>query len=632
VSESWRAGPGSRPDAHAASETLRGIAASPGVAIGSAVVIGTPRRAQPHRIVAPNEVDREIGRFEAGVERAKKELHELRDRVGDRPAEASILEAYVMMVGDETLAEAVRAQIKTARRCAEWAVASAIDNMAGKLAAHEESYLRERSHDVEFVGDRLLRAIAPDAPTPGVLAAGKRPPTGPLNLEGKLDPLPRAGDGVVDPRFKGPTIVVAHDLSPADTAAMVNEPVVGFVTEIGTRTSHTAIMARALEIPAVVGVGEIMKRVATGDQIVVDGIRGIVVVRPTIAEVDQAKERAVRHSKMARGLSASRDRAAATKDGQRVFLRANVELPAEAILARDQGADGIGLYRTEFLYIDRAEPPNEEEQYAIFKAVVEAMRPKHVVLRTFDIGGDKFASTFQVPPEMNPMLGLRAVRLALSRPDVFLEHLRAMVRASAHGEVKIMVPMVASITELRQVRALLEQAKEEVRKKGQACADDIPLGVMIEVPAAAVMVDAFAREAAFLSLGTNDLVQYTLAVDRTSRSLAYLASPFDPAILRLLSGCVRAGKAHDKPVSICGAMASDPLAAILLLGLGFADLSMEAAAIPEIKEALVRVTVAEAEAVAQDALSRDTAEEVEHAIAEAFAPRLYDLLAGEEEA
>jgi phosphoenolpyruvate-protein phosphotransferase (PTS system enzyme I) len=622
VSDSWRAGPGSRPDAHAASETLRGIAASPGVAIGTAVVIGTARRAQPHRIVAPNEVDREIERFELGVLRAMKDLRELRDRVGDRPAEASILEAYVLMVGDETLIEAVRAQIKTARRCAEWAVASTIDSMAGKLATHEDSYLRERSHDVEFVGDRLLRAIAPEGATPGVLASGKRPPTGSLNLD--APPF--------EPRFKGPTIIVAHDLSPADTAAMVNEPVVGFVTEVGTRTSHTAIMARALEIPAVVGVGEIMKRVATGDEIVIDGIRGVVVVRPSVIEVDQARERGARYATMARGLSASRDREAATKDGQRVFLRANVELPAEAIIARDQGADGIGLYRTEFLYIDRAEPPNEDEQYAIFKAVVEAMRPRQVTLRTFDIGGDKFASTFQVPPEMNPMLGLRAVRLALSRPDVFLEHLRAMVRASAHGNVKIMVPMVASITELRQVRALLEQAHAEVRDKGQACAEKIPLGVMIEVPAAAVMVDVFAQEAAFLSLGTNDLVQYTLAVDRTSRSLAYLASPFDPSILRLIAGVIRAGREHDRPVSICGAMASDALASILLLGLGLTDFSMEAAAIPEIKEALVRVTKAEAEAVAQHALTLHTAEEVEHAIAEAFAPRLYDLLSGEQDA
>jgi phosphotransferase system enzyme I (PtsI) len=257
------------------------------------------------------------------------------------------------------------------------------------------------------------------------------------------------------------------------------------------------------------------------------------------------------------------------------------------------------------------------------------MRPKPVTLRTFDIGGDKFASTFKVPPEMNPMLGLRAVRLALSRPDVFLEHLRAMVRASAHGDVRIMVPMVASLVELREVRALLERARSEVRAKGHACADHIPLGVMIEVPAAALIVDLFAQESAFLSLGTNDLIQYALAVDRTSRSLAYLATGFDPSILRLVASVIRAGEEWDCPVSICGAMASDPLAAILLLGLGLRDFSMEAAAIPEIKEAFRRVSLAEAEGVAAEAMRLRTAEEIEHAVAAAFAPRLYDLLSGE---
>jgi phosphoenolpyruvate-protein phosphotransferase (PTS system enzyme I) len=612
------------------SETLRGIAGSPGVAIGTAVVIGSPRVVQPHRFVAVGEVEREVGRFHVAVERAQQELRDLSRQVGDRRVEASILEAYTLMVGDETLAEAVRIQIEDQRRCAEWAVASAIEVMAAKMSAIDDSYLRERGHDIEFVGERLLRALAPPSPdlgSEGSVFTKGRPPTGSVNLERLVE---QAAAPPI-PKLSGPTIIVAHDLSPADTAAMINEPVVGFVTEVGTRTSHTAIMARALEIPAVVGVSDMLKHVATGDEIVVDGLRGVVVVRPGAGELDEARARAVRYVALAKELSESRDRLASTKDGERVHLRANVELPAEAILARDQGADGIGLYRTEFLYIDRTEPPTEEEQYEIFRAVVEAMSPAPVTLRTFDIGGDKFVSTFQVPPEMNPMLGLRAVRLALSRPDVFLEHLRAMVRASAHGNVKIMVPMVANITELRQVRALLDRAKAEVRARGLASSDDIPLGVMIEVPSAAIMVDVFAQEAAFLSLGTNDLVQYALAVDRTSRSLAYLASPFDPSILRLIAGVVRAGGAWNRPVSICGAMASDPLAAVLLLGLGMRDFSMEAAAIPEIKEAIVRVALPDAERVAAEALRMHTAEEVEHALAAAFAPRLYDLLTGERE-
>lgn len=582
-------------------ETLRGIPGSPGVAIGIAQVIGTAHTPHPRRHIAAKDAESELTRYRNAVAAAQQHLRDMVARLGEGSAEASILEAYVLMVGDDTLAEAVREQVTVELRNAEWAVATACEAIASRLGAASDPYLRERSHDVQFVGERLIRTLS----------------------------------GVVDesalPRLHGPTIIVAHDLSPADTTAMVDEPVSGFVTELGTRTSHTSIVARALEIPAVVGVNDVVRRIATGDQVIVDGLRGLVVVRPTQQEIDESLARAARYAAFARELQEARDRAAATKCGVPVVLRANVELPAEAILARDNGAEGIGLYRTEFLYIDRALPPTEDEQYEIFRRVVEATAPKPVVLRTFDIGGDKFVSTFQVPPEMNPMLGLRAVRLALSRPDVFLVHLRAMVRATAHGDVRIMVPMVASLTELRQVRALLEQATAEVRARGQACADEIPLGVMIEVPSAAVMVDLFAREAAFLSLGTNDLIQYALAIDRTSRSLAYLASSFDPAIVRLIAGVVRAGEEWDCPVSVCGAMASDPLAAILLLGLGVRDFSMEAAAIPEIKEVLRRVTVAEAEAIASQAVGHPTAEEVEHCVAEAFAPRLYDLLSGEAE-
>lgn len=578
---------------------IEGIAGAPGVAIGTAVVMGQPSLAYPRRRVEPHEVEAEIARFEDAVARAQRDLRDVAKRVGDRRAEASILEAYLLMLGDEALADAVKTQITEERRSAEWAVSAACESMAQRLAAVDDPYLRERSHDIQFVGERLVRAIE------GV------PPARAL------------------PQIDGPSILVAHDLSPADTAALVDRPVIGFVTEVGTRTSHTSIMARALEIPAVVGVTGALQRITTGDLVVVDGLRGVVLVHPGAVELEEARARGERHVAHARELSEARDRAAVTADGERVRLFANVELPAEAILARDQGADGIGLYRTEFLYIDRASPPTEDQQFEIFRAVVEATAPRPVTLRTFDIGGDKFVSTFQVPPEMNPMLGLRAVRLALSRPEVFLEHLRAMVRASAFGDVRIMIPMVAGLNELRQVRSMLRRAQEEVRARGQPCADEIPLGVMIEVPAAAVLVDHFAREAAFLSLGTNDLIQYALAVDRTSQSLAYLASPFDPAILRLILNVIRAGRDFNRTVCICGAMASDPLAAMLLLGLGMRDFSMEAAAIPEIKEALRRVTLIQAEAVAAEALSCATADEVEACVAGVFAPLLCDLLTGE---
>jgi phosphotransferase system enzyme I (PtsI) len=425
-------------------------------------------------------------------------------------------------------------------------------------------------------------------------------------------------------------VVIARDLSPADTAGMVREPVIAFVTEIGTRTSHTAIMARALEIPAVVGVADALNIIRTGDLVIVDGLRGEIVVNPNEITVEEARGRGARHLAFARGLLSARDQPCVTKDGVAITLKANVELPAEAILALDHGAEGIGLYRTEFIYIDRTTMPTEDEQYELYRAVVEAVSPRPVTLRTFDIGGDKFASSFQLPEEMNPALGLRAVRLALSRPDVFLTQLRAMLRASAHGELRIMIPMVATVLELREVRRLLGRAMQEVDAAGQRRAAHVPLGIMIEVPSAVVMADVLAREAEFFSIGTNDLIQYTLAIDRGNRSLAPLASPFHPAILRMIRQVAKAA-GTSVPVALCGAMASDPLAAVLLIGLGLRELSMEAAAIPEIKEAMRRVSLVDCEQAAEKALGLDTAEAVEELVAATFAPGLFDLLTGSAE-
>ncbi len=581
-------------------EVLRGIAGAPGVAIGAAVVMGSAKSSYPRRHIHDDEATGELTRFVAAVTHVQQSLHEMTAHLQDKPAEAAILEAYAAMAGDEVLHKAVSKQIRDEKRCSEWAVVDACADIARRIAAVDDPYLRERSHDVEFVGERVLRAL---------MGAG--------GAEGTI------------PKLTGRSVLIGHDLSPADTAGLVTEPVVGFVTEMGTRTSHTSIMARALEIPAVVGVTEALARIATGDVVIVDGLRGVVIVDPTEEQLADARARSEKYTAFSRELQESRDKQPATFDGTRVTLRANVELPAEAILARDYGAEGIGLYRTEFLYIDRLSPPTEDEQFEVFRAVVEAIRPRPVVLRTFDIGGDKFVSTFQLPPEMNPMLGLRAIRLALSRPDVFMEQLRAMVRASAFGDVRIMIPMVASLSELRETKRLLEEARAQVKARGQAMAEHIPLGVMIEVPSAALMVDRFAQEAAFLSLGTNDLIQYALAVDRTARNLAYLASPFDPSILRLVSNVVRAGLLYNCPVSICGAAASDPLCAVLLLGLGLRDFSMESAAIPEIKETFRRIKIGEAEGIAEEALGCTTAAEVEECVAGALATKLADLLIGE---
>jgi phosphotransferase system enzyme I (PtsI) len=583
---------------------LKGIGGSPGVAVGSALVVGDTRTAFARRHIASSQIDAEVERLQRAVQDAKAHLREVSAKLPTGPLETNaILDAYLTMVGDPLLIERVTKKIREERKCAEWAVAQAAEEIAKLFAPADaldrDAYIVERRHDVEFVCDRLLRELAGDVKQ-------------------------------IVPRLDQPVIVIARDLSPADTAGMVREPVIGFVTEIGTRTSHTAIMARALEIPAVVGVADALSVVRTGDTLVVDGLRGEVVVNPSEIMMEEARGRGARHLAFARGLLTARNQPCVTRDGEPVSLKANVELPAEAILALDHGAEGIGLYRTEFIYIDRRTMPTEDEQYELYRAVVEAVAPRPVTLRTFDIGGDKFASSFQLPAEMNPALGLRAVRLALSRPDVFLTHLRAMLRASVHGDLRIMVPMVASVQELREVRRLLGRAMNEVDAAGHGRAKHIPLGMMIEVPSAVVMADVLAREAEFFSIGTNDLIQYTLAIDRGNRSLAPLASPFHPAILRMIRQVARAASAHDVPVALCGAMASDPLAAVLLLGLGLRELSMEAAAIPEIKEAIRRVTMADCERAAEAALALDTAEAVEELVAGAFAPSLFDLLTGTE--
>lgn len=593
---------------------LRGIPGSPGVAVGTVLVLGRDGQAYPRRLCAPEHVEHEVERFRKASVEARRELSSIAARVGHVATAQSVLEAYGLMVQDPTLAAEVERRIREERRVAEWAVALAVELVAAQLARAPDPYLRERSRDVEFVGEHLLRAFSSAEP----------------------------GQARVAP---GPVVVVARDLSPADTAGLftggasahaglsamlgaVGGPIVGLVTERGSRTSHTALTARALKLPAVVGVSDLLEQLGSGDRVIVDGFRGVVTLDPDRASEEEALERAERYRAHTAELALARDRPTASADGVQIVVRSNVEVPEEAAEARAYGAEGVGLYRTEYLYVERAEPPTEEEQLAAFRSVVESMEGRPVVLRTFDIGGDKFVSTFKLPKELNPMLGLRAVRLALSRPELFAEQLRAMVRASAHGDVRIMVPMVSRLDELRAVRVHLERAIAEVRAAGHPTAERIPLGIMIEVPSAALLADKLAREADFMSIGTNDLVQYTLAVDRASRNLAYLASPFDPSILLLIDAVLRAGETHGRPVGVCGAMASDPLGAVLLFGLGVRELSMESAAILEVREALGRVRWAEAREVAERALGLSTADEVEILVAERFAPRLADLLDG----
>lgn len=591
--------PPSAPDV-TVTETVKGIAGAPGVAVGTALVIGEMRAAYTRRNVHTAQIEGELLRVREAADRAKETLRLVAARlpVETAKSQVSILDAYLAMLDDPMLHERVAKKIRGEKKGAEWAVASAAEEILAMFErAPKDAYIAERRHDVEFVCDQLMRA-----------------------LRGEI--------GGIIPKLDAPTIIVARDLSPADTAGMVREPVLAFVTEVGSRTSHTSIMARALEIPAVVGVAGALNSIRTGDTIIVDGLRGEVTIAPNEAAVAEARARSARHLEFARTLLSARNEPCVLASGEAVVLKANVEMPAEAVLAVDHGAQGIGLYRTEFLYIDRLTPPSEDEQYEVYRAVVEAVGDHPVTLRTFDIGGDKFVSSFPVPEEMNPALGLRAVRLALSRPDVFLVQLRAMLRAAVHGDVRIMVPMITTTRELREVRALLARAARELVERDVPHGQDVPLGMMVEVPSAAVLADVFARHVDFFSIGTNDLLQYSLAIDRTSRSLASLASPFDPSILRLVHNVARVGLERPIPVALCGAMASDPLAAALLVGLGLRELSMEAAAIPEIKEALRRISLQEAEEAARECLAQEAAEAVEACLASRFALRFFDLLAG----
>jgi len=588
---------------------LHGIAAARGIAIGPAVVLDRREGVVPRRRLQPSDCEAEWQRFQAAVLDVQSVWRATLAKISGGRHEAAILEAYVLMAGDELLAREVRAHLVEQLRCAEWAVTLAARALAEQLEEVDDPYLRERSQDIEFVGRQLVRS-----------------------LSGAFSRSAGEGDGQRDSlRIVDSSIVVARELSPADTAAMVAMPVLGFLTEVGSRTSHTAIMARSLGIPAVVGVGDAVARIAPGDFLIVDGTRGTITVGPSDEEVRDARRRAMRERAHGERLLEKRDVATTTADGMAISLAANVEIASEVGVARACGADGVGLFRTEFLFVDRRSPPTEDEQLDAFREAVVGMGGRCVTLRTFDLGGDKFSSSFDVPRELNPMLGLRAVRLQLRETEVLLAQLRAMLRASAYGPVRILVPLVSSLDELSRVRELVATAREQVAERGQAMAESVPLGVMIEVPAAAMMADFFAREADFMSVGTNDLVQYALAVDRSNRSLAHLATPLHPAVLRLLARVLASSVEASCPVSVCGEMASEPLGALLLVGLGMRELSMDSAAIAPIREALGRFALAELKEVARQALGARTAFDVQALLDNALGGRVRDLVGGLEQ-
>jgi phosphotransferase system enzyme I (PtsI) len=579
---------------------LIGAPASPGVVIGRVVMLDRRRVQVPRRHVDESEVEFEVARLRGAIDAARTQLKAIRSTLPtDAQDHALILDAHLLMLDDALLVDEAEAAIRGEKVNAEWGLRRSVEQIKALFEKADDDYFRERRSDVDFVGERVLR-----------------------QLMGHSQEVPKAraeGEGE-------PTVLIAHELSPADTASLRNKGFAGFVTDVGSATSHTAILARALELPAVVGAQGATKFLANGDRIIVDGLKGVVILRPNAEQILAAEERRRRYALFVRSLDAHRDQSSSMQCGTPVALRANIELPTEALLAREQGADGVGLYRTEFLYVDRRVPPSEDEQSEVYRAVVTAMGGRPVTLRTFDIGGDKFSTAFRLPKEMNPALGLRAVRLALREREVFRAQLRAMLRAAEAGPVRVMIPMVATVSELRAARAELDAARAELLSRGMR-APEVPLGIMIETPSAVFIADLLAKESAFFSIGTNDLVQYSLAIDRGNEHVSYLARPLDPAILRAIHRTAQAAREAGIPCALCGAMASDLVSAPLLIGLGVAELSVDPAAVPTVKAALARISLREAREVAARSLELATADEVDELVRETFVPKMSDLLA-----
>ena len=564
---------------------LKGIAAAAGISIGPAYKIGKEDIVVPRQVIQESDIPLQIQLFEEALIKTRKEIVELQKKIATDlgQEEAQIFDAHLLVLEDRMIIEEVISRLKKERLNVAFIFSEVLKKYIDVFSKIEDEYLKERTSDVNDVGKRILR-----------------------NLLGKE----RKGfEGL-----KEKVVVVAHDISPSDTAAMHKQNVCAFVTDIGGKTSHTAIMAKSLEIPAVVGLEEATSKIKTGDTLIIDGTMGVVIINPDNDTLNSYWEAEKKLKGITDAFLAVKDLPAVTIDGKHVTISANIELPEEISAIRLHGGQGIGLYRTEFFYMNRKDLPSEEEHYQAYKYVAEEMNPHKVIIRTLDLGGDKFLSQLEIPSEMKPFLGWRAIRFCLARPDVFKIQLRAILRASVHGKLKLMYPMISSIDELMQANKILEEAKEELRNKDIPFDDDIEVGAMIEVPSAALTADLLAREADFFSIGTNDLIQYSLAVDRTNEKVAYLYEPSHPAVLRMIKNVIDAAHKAGIKVGMCGEMAGEPAFVLMLVGLGLDEFSMPPFVIPEIKYIIRSVTSQQAEAIAREAMLLATGREVEEYI------------------
>jgi phosphoenolpyruvate-protein phosphotransferase (PTS system enzyme I) len=558
---------------------FNGIGASPGIVIGRAYLLDRRKVvvAEQQRISDSTAKD-EVARFKRAIESARVELDDVRKRVTKDLGKAHrhILDTHIMLLEDKMLVEGAVKRIREEKLKAEAALTETVAAIGLKFDAMEDDYLRERKHDVEQVAERVLR-----------------------NLVG------RKQESLVDIRDEA--IIIAHDLAPSDTLLMRKEKVLGFATDVGSRTSHTAIVARSLGIPAAAGLEKITASVRTGDVVILDGNHGTVIVDPDEETFLDYLRRQQRYKYFEQELDKLRDLPAETPDGQRIHLQGNIELPEEVATVAKHGGMGIGLYRTEFLFLNRQHLPTEEQHYVAYKDVVERSAPHEVVIRTLDVGGDKVGLPGYFEQEPNPALGLRAIRFCLQNRDIFRTQLRGIFRASAHGKIKILYPMISGLTELQEIKRVMEEVKAELRAEGVPFDERIEIGVMIEIPSAAMTADLLAPEADFFSIGTNDLIQYTLAIDRTNEHVAFMYEPLEPAVLRLLQRVSHAAHEGKIDLAMCGEMAGDPLYAAILMGLGFQYLSMNVAAIPWVKKVVRSVRMQDAVELADLVMRQPTA-------------------------
>jgi len=561
---------------------LKGIPASPGIAVGKIFILDKEDFSVSKRKIDENKLSGEIIRFSKALAKTKNEILDIKKKISTEigSEHGEIFSAHILVLEDTMLIEEVVIRLKKEKLNVEYIFLDVLKKYIRVFSKMDDEYIRERLSDISDVGKRILRNL---------LGTSRKTIS---NLKEK-------------------TILVSYDLSPSDTAMMHKRNVMGFATDIGGRTSHTAIMAKSLEIPAVVGLETITRDVEPGDTIIIDGSEAKVIIRPTKETIEKYKSRKIKFDKFESDLSKFKDLPCQTLDGYRIELAANIELPEEISSVIAHGAEGIGLYRTEYFYMNRKDLPAEEEQFHSYKNVAQKLAPHPVVIRTLDLGGDKFLSQLEIPHEMNPYLGWRAIRFCLARPDVFKIQLRAILRASAYGNLKMMYPMISGIEELEQANKVLEAVKEELRKEKIKFNEDIEVGAMIEIPSAALTSDILAKEVDFFSIGTNDLIQYALAVDRANEKIAYLYEPAHPAVLKLIKTIIDSGHKENLWVGMCGEMAGDPALTIILLGLGLDEFSASPIAVPEVKRIIRSVNLSKAKKAAVKALTLSTAKEVE---------------------